>query len=604
MKIYNLISILTLLIAASGLLSSCNDDAENILVDQYPDQETPSLTARKVMWIIMDGANGSAVNYARNNQYAPYLRKMADNAVYTFNGLADKSASDVVTKELGWANLMTGVTNHGVSGTSDLSALAVPSIIERIETATPEISTLLMGADASFVDAFGKVADEKTVAADKELYNITAEKLTGDNVPDFIALEFSGIREAGIEHGFKTEDRLRPTSEVIEAISRIDSYIGHLKKQLDTRSKDNNENWLVIVTSSFGGMADNNGENVYDMADRNTFGMIYNINLNSKLMLPPGDDQLKYNYYLPVFNDLKDGPYGEVIDKSLFNIEFTKDALEQNSSYTIQFFYKQVVKWKESQHTLVSKSLRRDPQAGEGWSINNGWFRPQPVCGGRTYWAESSGIKLNDQEWHVNTIVFDGANALCSVYIDGVLANNEGKPATMDRDIVAVDVPLRIGRLESSSGREGGNYLITNLQFYNVALPEDYIIKNHKLVNLDDRADNIPYWDNLIGYWPLDRESDFHKDITPDYSQYGSFYNGVNAGRSDIKLNRVTEWLSGSELSENIQPLPSSSYYQAVFNNVDFIMQSLQWLNIGVDLKWGLEGIAHALPYKNMENSK
>lgn len=603
MKIYKLKSIVALLVAASSLMTSCNDEVDNPLVDKYPEQETPNLISRKVMWIIMDGANGSVVNYARNNQAAPNLRKMADNALYTFNGLADKSTSGIVTKELGWANLMTGITSHNVSDASSLSAISAPSVVERIKTDAPSKRTAVMGADASFVEVFGKKADETLVSNDKELVDAVTRRLEEKEIPDFTVLELSGIRERGLMTGFLTDDGLRPTTDVISAITTIDSYIGQIKKLIDQRSKESGEDWLVIVTSSYGGVSDNTGESVYDMADRNTFAMAYNINLNSQLMLRPGDDELKYNYYIPVFNDLSGNPYGEVNDKSLFNIEFQKDALDRNSSYTIQFFYKQGIKWRESQHTLVSKSLRQNPQRGEGWSINNGWFRPQPVCDGRTYWAESSGIKLNDQEWHVSTIVFDGKNALCSVYIDGVLANNGGKPVTMD-NITSADVPLRIGRLESSSGREGGNYYITNLQFYDIALPEDYIIKNHRLVQLDDRSASIPYWDNLIGYWPLDREADFKKDIAPDYSKYGSVYGGVNSGKSDIRLNRVTEWTSGNELSGNVQPLPGNSYYQAVFNNVDFIMQSLQWLNIELDMRWGLEGIAHSLPYKKLESNK
>ena len=36
------------------------------------------------------------------------------------------------------------------------------------------------------------------------------------------------------------------------------------------------ENWLVVVTSPSGGVADNSGENVYEMKDRNMFAMYHN----------------------------------------------------------------------------------------------------------------------------------------------------------------------------------------------------------------------------------------------------------------------------------------------------------------------------------------
>lgn len=600
MKLSKLNIPFSILVAATGLLASCNDDVENVPVKDYPEQTTPTLTSHKVMWVIMDGANGSVVNYARNNQYAPFIRKMTENALYTFNGLADKTTEDVVTKELGWANLMTGVSDHGVKDESGLSAISTPTVVERIETDDSRRSTMVMGADASFVDTFGRMADNRSVGSDNTLYDDVTRILTGNETPDFLVVEFSGVREAGLEYGFKDEAGLRPTPEILAAVNKMDGYIGQFGKLIDARSKQHNEKWLLIVTSSYGGMDTNAGESVYDMADRNTFGMIYNYDFNSEVMLQPGDDELKYNYYIPVFNDYSDGPYAEVMDDTLFDIEFDKDALRSNGSYTIQFMYKQVNKGWESQHAMVSKGTRLWPGTGEGWAIQNDYFRPLVICEGMYIYGQSGGVYLNTGDWHTSTIVFDGSKAKCYIYIDAVLANNGGNPGSLSRNVTHVNKPLRIGRQDISSGREGGPFYITNVQFYDTAIPEEDIKRFNSYVQLDERRESFKYWDNLIGYWPLDREEDFYKDKAPDYSKYGSIYGGENAGRSDMRLYRVTSWTSGSDLSENVQPMPSSSYYQAVFNNVDFIIHTLQWLDISLDMNWEFEGVAHKLPYKNL----
>ena len=57
---------------------------------------------------------------------------------------------------------------------------------------------------------------------------------------------------------------------------------------------------------------------------------------------------------------------------------------------------------------------------------------------------------------------------------------------------------------------------MTNVQVYDVALPADFIAENYKLSGLDELGKDYPYWDNLIGYWPCDREEDYEGEVLPD----------------------------------------------------------------------------------------
>lgn len=583
------------------LASSCNEDTINPLREDYPEPGTTATTSRKVMWIIMDGANGASVNEARNTGSAPNLRTMTETSIYTFNGLADSKSSEAVTKERAWSNLMTGVTSHGVTDSESLASITAPSVIDLLKTKAAQKQVAVIGADKDFVESFDPKADSHFSGSDSECYYNVVEMLAQTSSPDFVILELSSVRKAGENDGFMDEEGLRPSSSVLDAIKSLDNYIGSLRKLVAQRSERYNEDWLIAITSSHGGVAEDSGETVYDKPDRKTFAMLYHPDFTPVLQQMPKADEVQYSYYIPTFHDGENNPYAEVRDASLFNINFNKDKLEENSDYTIQYFYMQKNRNWESQHTIISKAVRQNPARGEGWAVNNDYFRPKGVFYGMTIWAQSSGIKYNDTKWHVTTIRIKGDSCTMAVYVDGVLANNGGKPANLSQLMEDVDMPLRIGRFDTSSGRTGGDFYVTNVQFYNIALPVEYIQKNYGLVQLDERGEAFPYWDNLIGYWPLDREADFQKDVCPDYSKYGSVYGGENAGRSDMVIHRSPVWISGQVRDENVKPQPSDSYFQAVFNNVDFAYQTLQWLGIPTELDWNLEGISRSLPYKNLQ---
>ena len=131
-----------------------------------------------------------------------------------------------------------------------------------------------------------------------------------------------------------------------------------------------------------------------------------------------------------------------------------------------------------------------------------------------------------------------------------------------------------------------------------MALPEDFIKKNCGKTRLEELKNE--YWDNLLGYWPNDREEDFQKELIYDYSQYGdrnddSHPNHMHWG------NGEREWLTGSSFQQHVNPTPNESFYTAVFNTVDVPYQICQWLGIIVDRNWKLEGQGWPLDYSSMD---
>ena len=69
-------------------LVSCNDDLEDGLRKDYP---SPGYDNREghVLWIVLNGASGSAVREANNDRRVENMSSMMSHALYTFNGLAD-----------------------------------------------------------------------------------------------------------------------------------------------------------------------------------------------------------------------------------------------------------------------------------------------------------------------------------------------------------------------------------------------------------------------------------------------------------------------------------------------------------------------------------
>lgn len=576
---------------------SCNDDLDNPLQDKYPDPGTENISSTKVLIVMLDGTSGNAVNEARNNGSAPNIKKMLWNSIYTFNGLADNSTSEIVTRERGWANIMTGLTTHEVFDQTSLAASTTPSMPE---LATGKTSALY-AEDQTFADAYGM----GNVFVGDNVFDKFIESLDGTSVADLNVIQYAGIYHEGEKNGYTDETGLHPSTGVLNAIFKADASLGRIREALDTRRKSSNEDWLLIVTSSNGGILDNEGENVYDMKDRNTFVMMYHPRFTPQMQMRPGDEALSYSYYIPVFKDTYDSHTNATVkDNTLFDIVFDKDNLDSNPSYTIQFLYKQPQMWWESQANLVSKCLRDWPRWDEGWTIKNDYFRTLFIASDFYGWGQENGTRFNDTEWHTATTVIDGSTGNVYIYLDGTLRNNGFNPAKLNRNLIAVDAPLTIGRFKDSGGRECGEFYITNIQIYDVALPEDYVEANYTRIGFDKNPEGFKYWDNLVAYWPMDREEDFESNIIPDYSKNGSVLGGVNAGKSDMVLENCQRWLSGKENSSSVKPTPEASFYQEVFNNVDIPYQAMQWLNVKVNLNWNWEGIGRPLPFSNIQSEK
>lgn len=600
MKIFNyIITIMTVL--ATLLLTSCND-SPNYDEPKYPDpDELPSISQSHVVWILMDGCPGEAVKQSINSGKAPMLKSMLNTAIYTFNGIADKVDRYPMSKQRGWATLLSGITYNQEMTDEDFQSLEMSTIFSKTGF-DKDGQIAVFGSDESFVNKMD--LPNSFIGSDSKIESKAIETFGQDEVPRFSIVQFSDVRKAGDEFGFFDNNDV--TDEIKAAVTLCDARIKQIVNVIESRTNYEKESWLVVVASSDGGCMESDGETVYDMRDHNTFVMFYSPLFQNKVQQRPSSDELMYLYYSPWFEDKT---YSEtrltVIDPTLFDIKYDPDDIKD---YTIQFFYKQDKKDSDINCTVVSKmeSYTDSPGTGQGFTASLRRTRPCLYSPGKKRYAHYSQVNFRDGDWHVGTIVFDYHNEKLRIYSDGVLTRDnvgadkgdEDKEYNdLKEDMSCPNAPLTIGMAKNYKDTNTGKYLVTNVQFYDVALPADFIANNYGQTKIDELGDNYPYWDNLIGYWPLDRLEDMDKDVIPDYSKYGSVFGGINEGRSDLNVCKISAWDSQSLTSKNVIVTPTDSYYSIVFNTVDIPFMTCQWLGVMVDNSWSWEGKGHSFPY-------
>lgn len=590
----------------SLIMFSCNESMERMIQDEYPNEEK-IIKSGKVLLVLIDGASGKAVNEAYISHRAPSIRSMRDNGVITFDGLADSRYDNlpVFTNERGWANLMTGMTSHGVgieegpgSVPSPIESLMKPDFLQLTKQTAPNKTISLYSSDNNFYNVFGEHVDMKLQSdTDLETKNAVIEELDSNNESpsDIVLVHFNSVEKSGQEYGF-VDDANKPTEEVLTSIETIDNYIGELHSVLESRENYKAENWLIIVTTTYGGYYSEISppDTYYDDPRLNTFSLIYNYQVTGEVLNKPGDNELNYNYVTPIYNGALTDAYARVKDPELF--EFPIDQ-----SFTVQFMYYSIT-GREHWSNVLSKTDRW--RGGKGWQVQGDRDRLLFIVNGKWVWSSQRGsgdpnpdpYVNRDGIWHTITMVFDRENNRFKAYVDGTYSTHRDQAEwNFQSDLSCADFALSIGRIAQSPNEDWADFCVSNVQIYDVALPEDFIKINHGVANLEEVQNE--YWDNLVGYWPCDREDDGHNLTLKDYSQYAAERNGS----SDMILAHERSWASGSTTEPNLRPLPDQSYYTAVINNVDIPFQVMQWLGIPAT-RFGFEGIGRSLKYTFMDN--
>lgn len=543
------------------VLTSCNKDFPNIL-NKQGEQPSYNTGATKVLYVVVDGVRGKALQQLE----LPNLRIVSRNSLYTFGSLGDFTDKKF-TKEMGLANLMTGVTNekHAVEG-SDLSVINsndYPSILSRINATKSDFTSVAFTSNADVENALFADADaHSTLAGDEEVLEKTLTELESGQA-DLVVAHFSKPYQVGLENSFDASD-----AAYLGALTEFDETVGQLLESLEKRPNFRQEDWLVVLTSSIGGPAVNEelDNTSYGDNERNTITYLYSPKFSRGLLTRPNSTQIPYDGNAVRYTYGDNQVNATLKDASLYNFGNSTD------DFTLNFFFKSNI---NSSHNYPIVLSKRDQGFG-----GNGWNLFLEVRDGDNKIGWNSNIsnqlfgtkQINDLLWHSVTVSVHRSGNLDSVklFMDGVLQAKDGANSNSLNN----NAPLVIGK-KAPDGNAEPDFLFANLQIYNKAMTNAQVAELSGLTEIDDTH---PLKDNLIGYWP-------------GYDDVGTNkITDLSGNNKHMSLTGNYNWISYSDIVSQFKPPIRESFYRLVPNAVDVPFFIYQWFGIVPTASWGLSG--------------
>lgn len=637
------------LLLCSGMVA-CNDVMEDSLKYDYPATDTGNSRSGHVLLVVVDGVSGTSMMSARNAGKAPNITAMLSTALYTDFGLGDTSdptkldTESGLTDARGWANLLIGNTVHEIKTSDDLSPDSpVDNLVSYLAESGSNVS--LYASDEMIRKSFGSKATALPVVTnDLAVKDAVLSELEQDETSELIVAQLRGVVEAVGDDKFY-DDRNVPTATVTNAIATLDGYVGEIWEALKSRPRFSKENWLVIVTSNYGGLykPGEEFETYYDDLNRNTFTVMYNDRLKQQVQGFPGNQVFPYSYYTPSWSfnikNLNPTLYTESArlgDTTLGDLKFSQDESKNwvlEEPITIQFFMRG-----KTSRIFRSCILSKSTYAREnGWNIAVAKDNEFTTCFGGWTW-QITVWDIDWTKWHVVTWMLEPnptnkSRCYLKMYIDGDLKGTKDYGnSDLRRQYLKDEArygelsksPMRIGSTDRR-GIEGGKdgywphwdweeygdgrtqFYITNIQLYNTAIPEDDINKYLGMTKLHLQKESYPYWKNMIGYWPCDLEEDegsvYLKNYADPVETEAGTEENIDEHAYDFHIDRgVATYISSVDASSSVLvPYRDPELvYGKTIKTIDIPRQIFLWLGKSIQWDWNQKGQAWQFAYREM----
>lgn len=560
------------LFAGAGFIAaSCNKSFPNPLETNTGGNSTTVINP-KTLVIVVDGAVGTQVQVSN----PPVLNSLVDYSVFSWDALSDYDNVDV-TNTLGWSNLLTGVkvSKHNVTGTDFTGNRFAdyPSLFTRLKQQRPGMRT---AAFFSSNDLAGALAADATKSEsfsenDAAVKDAVKAELTSQN-PDLVLAQFHDVDKAGAASSYTIG-----STTYKDAILRTDAYIGEILTTLRSRPSFSSENWMVIITSNKGSntiYSPSGSWSAFEDTRHNTFFFCFNPRFNSIALSKPGA-LIPYTGTAPLFaGTMSQNRRARVLDGgTAFDIGTTGEMTVQcKVKIPAGNYYYPAILAKRTSFTggVVGWVFFLE---GNYWMVNFG----QTGLGNR----QIRGHVISDGQWHTLTVVVrnEGTARNVYTYTDGVMYPGI---SAATRNITSYGnlnstSPFTVGNLPPDNTTGLKDYFVTDIRYYNVALPDTYIANTYCTTSIEP---SNQYYNNLIGFWPgfpvvndngvfkMADESPFGRHFTLESYSPGSF----------------------NDLNANVCPPVSEPVYKTVPNSVDVAVQIYAWFGIAVPSSWGLDG--------------
>ncbi|WP_394676979.1 LamG-like jellyroll fold domain-containing protein [uncultured Sphingobacterium sp.] len=570
---YSLKKLALIALGAAFTLASCTKYANPAAVYEDYDQGVDQTVKRRVLFISIDGAVGLEMKKIMPTNIAELLK----TSKYSFEAIANENTKDAAT----WTSMMSGVTQdkHQIEDDSYIpkpdendphhNAAGYPSILYRISTISPTTKTYVVARDQAITTKLLVSADEATdVKTDEEVKNKVVD-LLGKKNPGLAVVQFKDVLQAGIAGGFSSGN-----SGYVDAVKKVDGYIGEIMKALKARKNYPYENWLVIVTSNHGGTDKVYGGDSY--AERNIFAIFQNNNFKQlELKADIMKSMRFYGFYDA--GQTSFGGYGPnafrgrnnpvLANESIYEVaktgELTVEAKIKMNPVDGKFDY-------ASNAPFLGKNASRTGSTA-GWAFfKSGSALTFFVADGSTNVQPGMGPVSSVGEWtHIAATVAKVNNVpTVKVYVNG-LKTGEATSTTMNLNNVTSATGLTFGYFPYIFSGLAVDMQLCDVHIYNKAMDEATLKKNANRVGIPDAELNNP---NLVGYWPMDGLVN------------NSFMNKVTGNPSIAAQGASRLVLSGNTL-----PFVDQNN-TVLIQPADMFTQIFYWLELQAHKDWNLDG--------------
>ncbi|WP_346238905.1 alkaline phosphatase family protein [Niabella insulamsoli] len=569
MKKYLIPGFLAVTVLFTGMLSSCKKYADPPPFFEDDLDTTNTITSRRVLLIGIDGAVSSEVKTIA----PPTITGMLAHAKFQWDGVTDEISTDAAS----WKTLVSGVS-YGRHKIKDSTFIYTPPEGEDSHGGAPSyypsmFSYILSSANknnlrTSFISSWPtlvervvpEVLDPVIATGDQGVKDSAIARLKNKN-PEYMVLHFNSPSIAGKSGGFTSSN-----TGYKDAITKVDSYIGEIMTALKARPEYNkNEEWLVIITNTHGGVGNNYGGGT--SKENTSLVMFYN-------------------------EKFKQGEFRRA-DHSIVEIKgrdgntVKAQALDDNGLYsvgngeqTIQFKMKgtgfgNYPHWVSTMSRWPSTSGWSIFSGGGNWSISV----RSTTSGERRIQGAPTG-PYADGNWHTLTVVFyDSAGSRWVKRFTDDMRIKESANVNLGASWgdIANSGPLTFG-WGADPGYNPVTYGLSDVRIFNTALTDAEIVSS---LCLKDILADHPKKNNIIGYWPCN-------------DAFGGKFSNYAAGKSNYPLTLAGpfSWITEPLLPCSFTAAPADpSKTQLLITSSSMARTIFYWIRVPVADSWGFEGV-------------
>lgn len=571
MKIFKNITYLpALLLSLFFAVTSCTKYDDPALI--FEEEDPPVIAKdRKVLLIVVDGLSGVELN----KEVPPFIHSILPSSKYVFEGFSDSDTGDAAT----WTTLMSGRSHnvHGIHGNSFEAAYdeddphghnnpdatgGYTTVFQRILETGRLMKTAAVTSSQTLDDYIFSLADDRTVVDSDESVQEKALSLISNDESNhsFIVVNFGQVIKAGLEGSFSIDNPAYSSS-----IKQVDSYIKALFEAVKNRKNYSFEDWLIIVTSSHGGIDNSYGGPT--LPERKIPIIFYHDQFAAH--------EWKITSTLSHFARLG-GSWSDPIRAVIPAEKATAFNFGTSGDYTIQLKVNLKARGSSWPGFFGKKKSTLNNNAEPGWSFmfhdpaNEPYWRPHIGHQTSGNVNQLSSIPVSENKWTTMTLKIyeEGGKRYAQGFTNGSKhVNLEITGRNLDND-----EPLILGGLDGWISTTS-TMDIADIRIYKTALPDE-VIQNTYCQGYIDESD--PYYSDLIGYWPI---TEGIGGILKDY-----------IGGADFVFERQPSWTVGfSDFCNSIDPDDRQSSQTLVYST-DITANIFYWLNIKIEESWELEG--------------